>query len=82
MPIRTVAGSTQPTAEDVARAQTWARLPPEIQANPQVRAKYFGLGDAVEIAARPIARALGISNCGACAQRKALLNKIPLFRRG
>ena len=82
MPIRTVAGATQPTAEDEARARTWARLPPEIQANPQVRAKYFGLGDAVELVAKPVARLLGIQpGCEPCARRKAALNRVPLFKR-
>lgn len=34
----------------------------------------FGLGDAVEVVAKPIANALGIKNCAPCARRKAALN--------
>ncbi len=84
MPIRTVAGATQPTAEDLARARTWATLPPEIQRNPQVRAKYMGLGDVVAVAAAPIARALGVKHCAACDKRKQWLNDrlLRIFRRG
>ena len=84
MPIRTVAGATVPTAEDEARAKTWARLPPEIQAQPQVRAKYLGLGDVVEVLAKPVARVLGLAGCASCAARKAWLNaRAPnVLRRG
>lgn len=80
MPIRTVSGSTKPTVDEQARQRTWANLPPEIRANPQVRAK-FGLGDLVEVVARPVARAFGVDpGCEPCARRKELLNRITLLR--
>ena len=34
----------------------------------------FGLGDAVEIAAKPIAEILGIKDCLPCQRRKQVLN--------
>ena len=34
----------------------------------------FGLGDAVEVVAKPAARLLGIKDCAPCARRKAALN--------
>jgi len=34
----------------------------------------YGLGDAVEAVAKPVARALGIENCAPCLRRKARLN--------
>lgn len=86
MPIRTVAGATQPTAEDLARARTWASLPPEIQRNPVQRAKYIGLGEVVAAVAAPVARVLGIKHCAACDKRKKWLDahaQFPrIFRRG
>ena len=42
---------------------------------PEVR----GLGDLVAAFAKPIARAIGLKDCGGCAQRQAWLNrKVPL----
>lgn len=35
-----------------------------------------GLGDAVEVVAKPVARALGIVDCGGCAKRKEALNRL------
>jgi len=34
----------------------------------------FGLGDAVETVAKPVANLLGIKNCAPCQRRKAVLN--------
>lgn len=51
------------------------RLPPEIQNDPNVRAR-FGLGDLVEAVASPFAKALGIQGCSSCQRRKAWLNKL------
>ena len=36
----------------------------------------MGLGDAVEVIAKPVARVLGIEDCAPCLQRKAQLNAI------
>lgn len=71
---------TEPPAPEEIEAQrrrVFESLPPEIQANPEVR-RSFGLGDAVEILARPFARALGLKDCEGCKKRKALLNRVRL----
>lgn len=64
-----------PTPEDVeaARQRVFESLPPEFQSNPEVR-RTFGLGDAVERVARPIARVLGLKKCGGCKDRQDRLN--------
>lgn len=69
----------EPSAEEIEaqRRRVFEGLPPEVQANPEVR-KSFGLGDAVEILARPIARALGIKDCEGCRKRKERLNRVRL----
>jgi len=66
-----------PSEEDVdaARKRVFESLPPEVQAQPHVRAR-FGLGDAVEVLARPVARALGLTNCGGCKDRQRRLNDL------
>lgn len=71
-----------PTSEDIEaqRRRVFESLPAEVQANPQVR-KSFGLGDAVEVLARPVARALGIRRCSNCERRKQRLNRVTLWRR-
>jgi hypothetical protein len=68
------------TPDEIRQAQlrVFESLPPEVQRNPEIRAR-FGLGDAVELVARPIARALGIKDCGGCAKRKARLNRVRLW---
>ena len=68
-----------PSADEIEaqRRRVFESLPPEIQANPEVR-RSFGLGDAVEILARPFAKALGIKDCEGCKKRKALLNRVRL----
>jgi len=72
-----------PTVDDVEeqRKRVFDSLPPEIQSNPQVR-RSFGLGDAVEIMAKPIARALGIRRCSGCEKRKETLNRVKLWGNG
>lgn len=43
--------------------------------NGRIGAGSFGLGDAVEVVARPVAKALGLDpDCAPCARRKAALN--------
>jgi len=64
-----------------ARARVFASLPPEIQANPQVR-RTFGLGDLVAVVAKPVARALGRkADCAPCKKRQEALNRITLWKR-
>ena len=81
MPIRTVSGSTTSPvgsgdAND-ARRRGADRPASGIRQNPEVRTT-FGLGDAVEVIARPFARLLGKTNCADCKRRKELLNaKLP-----
>lgn len=67
-----------PEEIEAQRRRVFESLPPEIRANPEVR-RSFGLGDAVEILAKPIAGVLGIKNCAACAKRKARWNKVKLW---
>lgn len=79
MPIRTVSGSTTSPvatadAED-ARRRVWATLPPGVRQNPEVRKK-FGLGDAVEVIARPFARVFGKTDCAPCKRRQEALNRV------
>ena len=68
-----------PPADEIEaqRRRVFESLPPEIQQNPEVQ-RSFGLGDAVEILARPFAKALGIKDCEGCKKRKALLNRVRL----
>lgn len=64
-------------AAQAARRKVFAGLPPGVRQNPEVRKK-FGLGDAVEVIARPFARLLGKTNCASCKKRQELLNqKLP-----
>jgi len=72
----------EPTVEDIEeqRRRVFESLPAEVQANPQVR-RTFGLGDAVEILARPVARMLGIKRCSNCEKRKQRLNRVPLWKK-
>jgi hypothetical protein len=79
MPIRTVSGAATVSVADpaAARQRVWETLPPGVRQNPSVRKK-FGLGDAVELAARPFKRVLGIQDCPDCDRRRDLLNaKLP-----
>lgn len=52
--------------------------------NPAPRpVRTVGLGDVIEVVARPIARILGIQNCTACKERQARANavRIPVGRQ-
>lgn len=64
-----------PAPEDVeaARKRVFESLPIEAQRNPDVR-RSFGLGDAIERVARPIASVLGIKDCGGCKKRQERAN--------
>jgi hypothetical protein len=75
-----VADPTENTPADAdaekakARRELWNRLRPEIRNSPVMRRK-FGLGDAVAVVAKPVARALGLpEDCLPCQQRQAALN--------
>jgi hypothetical protein len=69
-----------PTQEDESKAEKrrelWEKLPESVRQSPVMRRK-FGLGDAVEAVAKPIARALGLpEDCEPCKRRKAHLNAL------
>lgn len=73
MDARSPKTPSEESPREAKRREIWESLPPEIQANPDVRRK-FGLGDAVEVVAKPVARAFGIKDCAPCQRRKAALN--------
>ncbi len=78
MPDESTPESPSAAEIEAQRRRVFESLPPEVQANPEVR-RSFGLGDAVEILAKPIARALGLKDCNGCKKRKAKLNKVRLW---
>lgn len=74
-----VPGDPQAAEKLEARKRVFEALPPEIQKNPQVR-KQFGLGDLVELVAKPIAKVIGLpENCLPCQKRKEKLNRVRLW---
>ncbi len=50
---------------------------------PRPQRRTVGLGDVIEVIARPVARMLGIQNCAACKERQERANavRIPVGRR-
>lgn len=79
-------------ARAAANRRVFESLPPEVQANPQVRRDLgidpplppgedgIGLGDIVERMARPVAKLLGLKDCGGCKARQKRLNRVRLLR--
>jgi len=68
-------GAPDPGSIEEKRRAVFESLPPEIQNDPKVRAR-FGLGDLVEAVAAPFAKVLGVQGCSSCQRRKAWLNKL------
>lgn len=71
-----------------ARRRVFESLPAEAQANPKIRRDFgidppeagVGLGDLVERVARPVAKLLGLQDCGGCKARQKRWNRVRLLR--